>query len=71
MIKKLIGFFKEKSDLSMMRLCTLLLVCSGIFITWMAVAFQLDGGFYGIELAALGILGKSYQKRVENKKLTN
>ena len=55
----------------MMRLCTLILVCSGILITATAVIFSLDGGYYGIELAALGILGKSYQKGVENKKLTN
>lgn len=50
----------------MMRLCTLLLVCSGIFITWMAVAFELDGGHYGLELSALGVLGKAYQKTKEN-----
>jgi hypothetical protein len=70
-IRKIKGFFQEKSQQSMMRLCTLILVCSGILITATAVIFSLDGGYYGIELAALGILGKSYQKGVENKKLTN
>ena len=66
LIKKIKGFFQEQSDLSMMRLCTLILVCSGIFITWMAVAFELDGGHYGLELAALGVLGQAYQKTKEN-----
>lgn len=65
MIKKLSGFFKEKSDLSMMRFLSLSLVWSGIIIVGLAVWFKLDGAHYGLELACLGVLGKAYQKTKE------
>ena len=65
MIDYLKGFFLEDSKQSMMRLMSLLLVCSGILVVLIAVIFQLDGGHYGLELAILGVLGKGYQKKIE------
>ena len=63
------GFFKDdKGQKSMMRLCTFMLVLSGIIIVGGSIWFKLDGTHYGLELAALGILGKSYQKGQETKK---
>ena len=66
---KIKGFFSTDSVQSMMRLCTFVLVISGILITATAVVFQLDGGYYGIELVTIGILGKGYQKNIENKNM--
>ena len=62
------SYLKDDSgNLSMMRLCTIILVISGVLITATAVVFKLDGGHYGLELAALGVLGKYGQKTIEKK----
>lgn len=63
------GFFETKSAQSMMRLCTFSLVWGGISIVAVAVFLDLSGGHYGLELAALGILGKAYQKTQEKKEI--
>lgn len=60
------NFFKNDTSESMMRLISFLLVVSGIFIVAMAVGLDLNGGHYGLELAILGVIGKGYQKRIEN-----
>ena len=60
------NFFKDNAgNKSMMRLCTFILVSCGCIITGGAVWFELSGGHYGLELAILGIIGKSYQKGKE------
>lgn len=61
------NFFRSDTKESMMRLVTLLLVLSGISIIGLAVWFKLDGAHYGLELAILGVIGKGYQKNIENK----
>lgn len=63
------NFFRSDSRESMMRLCTFLLVTSGIAIIAMAVYLDKSGAHYGLELAVLGIIGKSYQKGQETKSL--
>lgn len=61
-------FFTEANgELSMMRLLSFMLVVSGIVVVSVAVWFELDGGHYGIELAVLGVIGKGYQKKIEEK----
>jgi len=68
---KLRQFFTEANDrLSMMRGLSFLLVASGISIVSVCVWFKLDGGHYGIELAVLGVIGKGYQKKIEDKNET-
>ena len=61
------NFFRNDSRESMMRLVTFLLVTSGIAIIAMAVYLEKDGAYYGLELAVLGVIGKSYQKGQEVK----
>jgi len=63
------GFFQTNSAQSMMRLCALSLVWGGMFITSLAIFLELSGAHYGLELAALGILGKAYQKTKEKKEI--
>ena len=43
------------------------LVWGGMFIVAYAVFNELSGAHYGLELAALGVLGKAYQKAQELK----
>jgi len=62
------GFFRDDKPQSMMRLCTFILVYGGYTLTLTAVLLQLDGGHYGLELAALGLLGKYSQKKQEVEK---
>jgi len=60
-------FFTESNgQLSMMRLLSFMLVLGGILIVAIVVWFKLDGGHYGLELAVLGVIGKGYQKKIEN-----
>lgn len=59
------NFFITDSKESMMRLISLILVISGICIVYTAVLLKLDGAHYGLELAVLGVIGKSYQKGKE------
>lgn len=61
------NFFKSDSKESMMRLVAFILVTSGIGVIFMAVGLELDGAHYGLELAILGVIGKSYQKGIEKK----
>ena len=65
------NFFRSDVKESMMRLVTLLLVLGGIGVIYMAVALKLDGAHYGLELAILGVIGKSYQKGIEDRKNNN
>lgn len=65
------NFFRSDAKESMMRLVTLLLVLGGIGVIYMAVALKLDGAHYGLELAILGVIGKSYQKGIEDRKNNN
>lgn len=61
-------FFTEANDrLSMMRLISYTLVLGGVIIVGVCVWFKLDGGHYGLELAVLGVIGKGYQKKIEEK----
>jgi len=59
------NFFRVGTKESMMRLISLTLVVSGITIIAIAVCLEKDGAHYGLELAILGVIGKSYQKGVE------
>ena len=61
-------FFTESNgQLSMMRLLSFMLVFGGIIVVGICVWFKLDGAHHGLELAVLGIIGKGYQKKIENK----
>jgi hypothetical protein len=61
-------FFTEANDrLSMMRGLSAWLVISGTIIVVLCVLLEKDGGHYGVELAVLGIIGKGYQKKIEEK----
>jgi len=61
-------FFTEANDrLSMMRLISLILILSGISIVGICIWFKLEGAHYGLELCILGVIGKGYQKKIEDK----
>ena len=60
-------FQDDKGCLSMMRLISYTLVVSGVLIVGICVWFKLDGAHYGLELAVLGVIGKGYQKKIEEK----
>lgn len=65
------NFFRSQSKESMMRLLSFLLVVSGIVIIYLAVLLEKEGGHYGLELAVLGVIGKGYQKNIEESSENN
>ena len=57
------GFFRESSDESMTRLCTLILVIAGVIY-----AFVHHDYIAGIAICMAGLCPKLVQKRMERKK---
>lgn len=59
------NFFREGKEESMMRLLSFTLVYSGVTIVFLVLMLEKSGAHYGLELAVLGVIGKSYQKGKE------
>ena len=59
-------FFRDDTPESMMRLISLILAVGGL-----VHAFVFEHSFLGLEIIAISILGKAYQKGTELKKSKN